>query len=197
MYIQLNPNEKPVAWLDSKPDKTAFKNGQLSFNDEVNPYKPKTGKWFSWNAGRRDPDEIYENYCRLRNQQIKQIKNTLNKSKMGEPAKKPAKKRTVTAKKLCRGVIKVPGINSRTGQPLKGWHYVGGKLVKATTKKPAKRKVAKKTTAKKAPTKKATTKKATTKKTIKKHPAINQTTGRLKKGWRHDGKGGYIQSKKK
>lgn len=47
--------------------------------------------------------------------------------------KSSTKKRT-SARTLCRKVIDVPGINKRTGQLLKGWHYVNGKPVKATKK---------------------------------------------------------------
>jgi hypothetical protein len=76
-------------------------------------------------------------------------------------AKAPAKrKRSVTAKKLCRMVIDQPGINKRTGQLLKGWHYVKGKPAKVTAKK--------KTTTKKVATKKPAAKKTTTRKPAKK-----------------------------
>jgi hypothetical protein len=69
-------------------------------------------------------------------------------------AKAPAKrKRSVTAKKLCRTVTDQPGINKRTGQLLKGWHYVKGKPAKVTAKK------------------KPTTKKAASKKTTARKPA--------------------------
>jgi hypothetical protein len=72
--------------------------------------------------------------------------------------KAPAKKKkTTSARTLCRKVIDVPGINKRTGQLLKGWHYVNGKPVKVTAKKKPvtkKKTVAKKTTTKKAPAKK-------------------------------------------
>lgn len=67
--------------------------------------------------------------------------------------KAPAKKRT-SAKALCRKVIKVPGISVRTGQLLKGWHYVNGKPTKvkpAPKKKPAAKK---KPAVKKAPKRK-------------------------------------------
>lgn len=53
---------------------------------------------------------------------------------MATSAKKPKQKRT-SAKKLCRQVIKVPGINSKTGHLLKGWTYKNGKPVKVTAKK--------------------------------------------------------------
>ena len=58
------------------------------------------------------------------------------KASLKAPATKtPAKrKKVISAKKICRAVIKVPGINSRTGQLLKGWHYKNGKPVKATKK---------------------------------------------------------------
>ena len=57
--------------------------------------------------------------------------------KQGVGSKKtPAKrKKVVSAKSICRKVIQVAGINKRTGQLLKGWHYVNGKPVKATKKK--------------------------------------------------------------
>lgn len=56
------------------------------------------------------------------------------------PVKKTPKKRqkVVTAKKLCRKIIKTPGINSRIGQLLKGWHYVNGKPKKVVSKKKVK-----------------------------------------------------------
>lgn len=46
----------------------------------------------------------------------------------------------MSAKKLCRKVVKQPGINSRTGQLLKGWKWENGKPVKAAAKKPAAKK---------------------------------------------------------
>lgn len=61
---------------------------------------------------------------------------TLNGAKKA-PTKR---KKSVSAKSICRKVIKVPGINSRTGQLLKGWHYVKGKPVKATKKVVSKKK---------------------------------------------------------
>jgi len=42
------------------------------------------------------------------------------------------RKKVISARKICRTVIDVPGINKRTGQLLKGWHYVKGKPVKVT-----------------------------------------------------------------
>lgn len=55
-------------------------------------------------------------------------------AKRKTPVKKaPAKrKKSVSARSICRKVIVVPGINKRTGQLLKGWHYVKGKPVKVT-----------------------------------------------------------------
>jgi len=50
------------------------------------------------------------------------------------------------------------------------------------------------------PKKKATTKKrktTTAKKKIRKHPGINQTTGRLKKGYKYGKNGSVIKAKKK
>lgn len=53
------------------------------------------------------------------------------------------RKKVVSARTICRKVIDVPGINKRTGQLLKGWHYVNGKPVKVTAK-PKKKTTAKK-----------------------------------------------------
>lgn len=45
----------------------------------------------------------------------------------------------VSAKKMCRAVIKHSGINSKTGQLKKGWKYENGTPVKAAAKKVVKR----------------------------------------------------------
>ncbi len=94
------------------------------------------------------------------------------KASLKAPATKTTTKRkkVVSAKKICRAVIKVPGINSRTGQLLKGWHYKNGKPVKATktTKKVAKKGL-KQPLAK--PRKKATAKQAAAQKAFKANAA--------------------------
>lgn len=54
--------------------------------------------------------------------------------------KAPVKQKRTSAKKLCRQVIKVPGINSKTGHLLKGWTYKNGKPVKAAAKKASSKK---------------------------------------------------------
>lgn len=76
----------------------------------------------------------------------KMVKERAAAKKKGLKAPAKTKKR-ISAKTLCRKVIKVPGISVRTGQLLKGWHYVNGKPTK--TKVTAKKKVV----AKKKPTK--------------------------------------------
>ena len=43
----------------------------------------------------------------------------------------------------------------------------------------------------------SSTKKATGKKTVRKHEGINQRTGKLKPGWRHDGHGRIVKAKAK
>jgi hypothetical protein len=78
---------------------------------------------------------------------------------MKAPATKaPAKrKKSVSARTICRKVIDQPGISKRTGQLLKGWHYVKGKPVKVTKGKTvAKKKVVAKKPALKAPAKNKT-----------------------------------------
>lgn len=71
----------------------------------------------------------------------------LNKT-MATKKKTTTSRKSTSAKKLCRSVVAIPGINKRTGQLLKGWKYVNGKPVKASSK--AKKTVTKrKTTAKK------------------------------------------------
>lgn len=89
---------------------------------------------------------ISENASSLANAKQKLDKISQSKIKkqsiMKAPAKKvPAKrKKVISAKSICRKVIAVPGINKRTGQLLKGWHYVSGKPVKVTKSKPAAKK---------------------------------------------------------
>lgn len=79
-------------------------------------------------------------------------KAVAKKKGLGATAK-PKRKKTTSARTLCRKVIDVPGINKRTGQLLKGWHYVNGKPAKVTAKKKpaskAKKPVAKKKVASK------------------------------------------------
>lgn len=73
-------------------------------------------------------------------------------------AKKPTRKKSTSATKLCSKVIKREGINSRTGRLMKGYEFVpngNGRV----------RKVKPKATAKKATAKKKTT---TKRKTVKK-----------------------------
>lgn len=87
---------------------------------------------------------ISENASSLVNAKQKLDKISQSKIKKQSPMKAPAaktakRKKVISAKKICRMVIDVPGINKRTGQLLKGWHYVKGKAVKVT-KKPAKKK---------------------------------------------------------
>lgn len=61
---------------------------------------------------------------------------------MATPAKKPVKKRTITAKKLCSKVIRREGLKL-DGTLKKGYRYSpGGRIVK--TKPPVKKKVVKK-----------------------------------------------------
>lgn len=73
--------------------------------------------------------------------QLEARKRFAEMAKNGTLAKKrglkaPAKKKSSkSARSLCRQVIDVAGINKRTGQLLKGWHYVDGKPVKVTSKK--------------------------------------------------------------
>jgi hypothetical protein len=94
--------------------------------------------------------------------QLEARKRFAEMAKNGTLAKKraaslnaPAKrKKVISARTICRRVIDVPGINKRTGQLLKGWHYVNGKPAKVTAKKkPAaiKKAVAKKKPATKKP----------------------------------------------
>ena len=45
------------------------------------------------------------------------------------------KKKSVSAKKICRKVIKQEGINQTTGRLKKGYKYVNGKPKKVTAKK--------------------------------------------------------------
>ena len=75
--------------------------------------------------------------------QLEARKRFAEMAKNGTLAKKraaslnaPAKrKKVISARTICRRVIDVPGINKRTGQLLKGWHYVNGKPAKVTAKK--------------------------------------------------------------
>ncbi len=64
---------------------------------------------------------------------------------MKAPATKATaiRKKSISARTICRKVIDQPGINKRTGKLLKGWHYVNCKPVKVTKVKPVvKKKVA-------------------------------------------------------
>lgn len=88
---------------------------------------------------------ISENASSLVNAKQKLDKISQSKIKKQSPMKAPAtknvkRKKVISAKKICRMVIDVPGINKRTGQLLKGWHYVKGKPEKVTKKKPVAKK---------------------------------------------------------
>jgi hypothetical protein len=70
---------------------------------------------------------------------------------MATTAKKPAKKRTITATKLCSKVIRREGLKL-DGTLKKGYHYTpGGKIVKAKPAPKKKAVVKKKVVAKKKP----------------------------------------------
>lgn len=59
------------------------------------------------------------------------------KSSLSKPKTASKRKRSVSAKKVCRTILNTPGINKKTGQLLKGWKYVDGVPVKV--KKPTKK----------------------------------------------------------
>ena len=77
---------------------------------------------------------------------------------MTAPSTPKKRKKVVSARKICRTVIDVPGINKRTGQLLKGWHYVKGKPIKTTKAKPTKKRGLKEPLAKPKRTKSTTAK---------------------------------------
>lgn len=59
------------------------------------------------------------------------------KSSLSKPKTASKRRRSVSAKKVCRTILNTPGINKRTGQLLKGWKYENGVPVKV--KKPTKK----------------------------------------------------------
>ncbi len=104
----------------------------------------KSGKVIGWRQTEPDAIKFANNPTSLnRPSNTKKTMNSIRKTtarNSSSTTKKKTAKRT-SARRLCRTVIKVPGISARTGKLLKGWRYENGVPVKVTAKKkPGKKK---------------------------------------------------------